>query len=162
MPLTTLTKDPEALTMTVTCDYEAPIDRVWALWADPRKLERWWGPPSYPATFTEHDLRAGGKSAYYMTGPEGDRHAGWWEFVSVDPPREIHARDGFADADGNPMDGLPQMSFRVTLIEAPVGHTCMTVVTQFPSVEEMNQLLEMGMEEGFSSAVGQADAILAE
>ena len=49
-----------------------PIARVWALWADPRKLERWWGPPTFPATVLEHDLRPGGKVSYYMTSPEGE------------------------------------------------------------------------------------------
>lgn len=60
------------------------------LWADPRKLERWWGPPTYPATVVEHDLRAGGKVAYLMTSPEGEQHHGWWKVLEVDeapPPR---------------------------------------------------------------------------
>lgn len=162
MPVTNIQKDLDALTMTVTCEYDASADRVWELWADPRKLERWWGPPSYPATFTEHDLTSGGRAAYYMTGPEGDRHAGWWEFLSVDAPTEIHIRDGFADDDGNANDALPTTTFRVRLVEEPEGHTTMTVTSQFPSREAMDQLIEMGMEEGMREAAGQIDAILAE
>ena len=53
-------KDPATLTMVVTAEFNAPIERVWQLWADPRQLERWWGPPTYPATFVDHNLVPGG------------------------------------------------------------------------------------------------------
>ena len=74
MSVTNVTKDPEALTMSITSRFDAPVERVWQVWADPRRLERWWGPPTYPATVTEHDLAVGGRVRYFMTGPEGDRH----------------------------------------------------------------------------------------
>ena len=45
MTVTAVRKDPETLTMTLTAEFDATPERVWELWADPRKLERWWGPP---------------------------------------------------------------------------------------------------------------------
>ena len=48
--------DPEALTFTITAEFAATPDRIWQLWSDPRQLERWWGPPDWPATFVDHDL----------------------------------------------------------------------------------------------------------
>ena len=59
MTVTAVHKDPDALTMTLTAEFDASPERVWELWADPRQLERWWGPPTYPATFTAHDLAPG-------------------------------------------------------------------------------------------------------
>ena len=56
MTVTAVHKDADALTMTLTAEFDAPPERVWDLWADPRQLERWWGPPGWPATFTSHDL----------------------------------------------------------------------------------------------------------
>jgi len=56
MTVISVVKDAEARTMTITARFDAPIDRVWQVWSDPRQLERWWGPPSYPATVTEHNL----------------------------------------------------------------------------------------------------------
>ena len=50
MTVTAVRKDPEALTMTLDAEFDASPERVWQLWADPRQLERWWGPPTYPAT----------------------------------------------------------------------------------------------------------------
>ena len=107
MPLLEMKKDIEALTMQVRCHFDAPVDRVWQLWADPRQLEQWWGPPSYPATFDTHDFRTGGSVRYHMTGPEGDQSRGWWRMISVDEPKRIELEDGFADADGNPIEGGP-------------------------------------------------------
>ena len=86
MTVTTIDKDTEALTLTLTADFAAPVDAVWELWADPRKLERWWGPPSYPATFVEHDLTPGALVTYFMTSPDGDKHYGWWRIGTVDAP----------------------------------------------------------------------------
>ena len=60
MTVTSIDTDFEALTLTIVADFDAPRERVWELWADPRKLERWWGPPDYPATFERHELTPGG------------------------------------------------------------------------------------------------------
>jgi len=161
MTATDVRKDPTALTMTVTSEWDAPIALVWQLWADPRKLERWWGPPTFPATVVEHDLRPGGKVSYFMTSPEGDRHHGWWKVLSVEEPHRLHLADGFADTDGNPNDALPTTHFTVTFAKLPSGGTRMVIESLFPSREAMDQLIEMGMEQGIAAALGQTDSILA-
>jgi uncharacterized protein YndB with AHSA1/START domain len=161
MTVTDVRKDPTALSMTVASEWEAPIARVWELWADPRKLERWWGPPTYPATVVEHNLHQGGKVTYFMTGPEGDQHHGWWKVLAVDEPHRIELEDGFADADGKPNDALPTTRSIVTLAELPSGGTRMLIEALFPSREAMDQLIEMGMAEGLAAAMGQIAAILA-
>lgn len=97
MTVTDVRKDADALTMTITVQLDASVDRAWQLWADPRQLERWWGPPSHPATFVDHDLQPGGRMSYFMTSPEGEKYHGWWEVLAVDPPRRLEVRDGFAD-----------------------------------------------------------------
>jgi len=135
-------------------------ERAWQLWADPRQLERWWGPPTYPATVVEHDLRAGGVVTYYMTGPEGDQPRGWWKVLEADPPRLLVVEDGFADDNGAPNDAMPTMVMRVEIADR-AGGVAMTIATHFPSLEAMEQLVAMGMEEGLQQAMGQIDAILA-
>ena len=160
MSVTDVRKDLEALTMTVTAEYDVPAERAWALWADPRQLERWWGPPAYPATVVEHDLSDGGRVAYYMTGPEGDRHRGWWQVLESRPPRLLVIDDGFADADGTRLNDPPVCRMRVEIADRPGGVTC-TVTTTFPSLEALEQLLAMGMDEGLRLAMGQIDEILA-
>jgi len=161
MTVTNIEKSPEALTMTVTAEFDAPVERVWRLWDDPRQLERWWGPPTYPATVVHHDLTVGGAVDYVMTGPDGDRSRGWWRVLAVDPPRSLEFEDGFADDAGTPNPEMPTMTIRVHLDERAGGGTRMAVVTTFPSVEVMEQMVAMGMDEGMTSAMGQMDALLA-
>jgi uncharacterized protein YndB with AHSA1/START domain len=161
MTVTAVRKDPEQLTMTLDAEFDASPERVWQLWADPRQLERWWGPPTYPATFTRHDLAPGSRVEYHMTGPEGDQPRGFWDIVEVDPPRVLVFRDGFANEDGSPNTDLPANEVRVTIAEAG-GRTRMSIASIFASTAAMEQVLAMGMEDGLTQAVGQIDAILAE
>jgi uncharacterized protein YndB with AHSA1/START domain len=155
-------KDPQALTMTIEAEFDATPERVWQLWADPRQLERWWGPPTYPATVTRHDLATGGRVDYQMTGPTGDRHHGSWEVLEVEPPRHILFRDHFANADGTPNTNLPVTTIHVTIEALAQGRTRMTIESTFPTIEAMEQVLAMGTDEGLRQAVGQIDTILAE
>jgi uncharacterized protein YndB with AHSA1/START domain len=155
-------KDPASLTMTITTDLDVPVARAWQLWADPRQLERWWGPPTYPATVVDHDLVPGGRVRYFMTGPDGDKANGYWDVLEVEVPRRLELRDGFADDSGAPNASMPTTTMTVTLTERDGGGTRMVVVSRFPTLEAMEQLLAMGMEEGIAAAVGQIDAILAD
>ena len=161
MTVTSVHKDPDALTMTITAELDAPVERAWQLWADPRQLERWWGPPTYPATVVDHDLVTGGRVTYFMTGPDGDRFHGWWQILAVEPPNRLELKDGFADASGRPNDALPTTTSVVTLTERDGGGTLMAIETQFPSLQAMEQLVSMGMEEGMAAAMGQIAEILA-
>jgi uncharacterized protein YndB with AHSA1/START domain len=148
--------------MTLDAEFDASPERVWQLWADPRQLERWWGPPTYPATFTKHDLAVGSRVEYHMTGPEGDQPKGYWDVLEVEPPRLIVVRDGFANDDGSPNDDFPTGEMRVTIAPIGDGRTRMSIESISPSLEAMEQVLAMGQEEGLKQAVGQIDAILAE
>ena len=160
MSVASVEKDLDTLTLTVVADFDAPLERVWDLWADPRKLERWWGPPGYPATVTKHELTAGGEVAYYMTGPDGKRYGGWWEVIEVDPPRSIRFRDGFADEEGNRVEEMPVREAVVVLSERD-GGTRMEMRATYAERGQFEQVLEMGMEQGIREAMGQMDALLA-
>jgi uncharacterized protein YndB with AHSA1/START domain len=161
MTVTAVHKDTEALSLTLDAEFPASPDRVWQLWSDPRQLEQWWGPPTYPATFTRHELRPGGRVDYHMTGPDGDRHHAYWDVQEVDPPHSLMVHDGFAGEDGSPNTEMPTNELRVTIEEIAEGRTRMSIVSTFPNTEAMEQLIAMGMAEGLTAAVGQIDEILA-
>lgn len=101
----------------------------------------------------------GSTASYYMTGPDGDRPRGWWKFRKIERPRYLEITDGFADEEGNPDEQMPVGTFTVDLDEVD-GGTRMRVVSAFGSVEDMEKLIEMGMEEGMKQAMGQIDALL--
>ena len=162
MTVTAVRKDPEALTLTLDAEFDASPERVWQLWADPRQLERWWGPPTYPATFTRHDLSIGSRVEYHMTGPGGDQPKGYWDIVEVAPPHRLVFIDGFANEDGTPNADMPGNTALVTIQKTEAGRTRMSIQSTYPSTAAMEQNLAMGMEQGLTEAVGQIDAILAE
>jgi uncharacterized protein YndB with AHSA1/START domain len=161
MTVTDVQQDAEALTLTVTAELDATLQQAWQLWADPRLLERWWGPPTYPATVVDHDLAPGGQVSYYMTGPEGDRVHGWWRVTEASPPKGLEFEDGFADAGGEPDPTKPTMIMQVSIQESLGGRTQMAIRTSFSSAEDMEQMAAMGMAEGMTTAVSQIDALLA-
>jgi len=154
-------KNAEARTLTITARFDAPPTRVWQVWEDPRQLERWWGPPTYPATVLHHDLTPGGEVTYLMTGPEGDKHHGWWKVSAVDAPRSLTFDDGFGDDASRPDPDFPVASIHVTLEPEGPAVTLMRIVTTYPTSEAFEQLLAMGMAEGMREALGQIPALLA-
>lgn len=161
MTVVDLKKDTTNHTMTIVSEYPASPERVWELWADPRLLERWWGPPTYPATVTDHELSPGGSVRYFMTGPEGDRYHGAWRVNEVEAPHRIEVEDVFVNDDGTVNADMPVSRMSVAIEDAGEGTTRMTITSRFASLEAMQQLVEMGMEEGIRQALGQTDALLA-
>ncbi len=159
MTVVSTRKDTEALTLEFVTEFDAPVERVWQVWEDPRQLERWWGPPGWPATFEQFDFAPGGDVGYYMTGPDGTRAHGWWRMVAVEPPHRIELVDGFANEDGTHNDEYGTSSMVATL-EPHGDGTRMRIVSTFESVDQLDKMLAMGMEEGMKLALGQIDDLL--
>jgi uncharacterized protein YndB with AHSA1/START domain len=159
LSITSVDTDYDNLTITLIADFDAPIERVWDLWSDPRKLERWWGPPTDPATFQTLDLTPGGEATYVMTGPD---RATWgaWRVTAVDAPTSLEFADAFADQDGRRIADMPVHTVRVWLAERD-GGTRMEMHLTFESREDMEKLISTGIVEGLRQAVGQIGALLA-
>jgi uncharacterized protein YndB with AHSA1/START domain len=158
LSITSVDMDYDNLTITLVADFDAPIQQVWELWSDPRKLERWWGPPTDPATVEKHALTPGGEVTYFMTGPEGDTW-GMWRVTAVDPPTSLEFTDAFAEPDGTPIADMPVSTVTVQLTERD-GGTRMEMRLMLESREDMERLLSTGVVDGLRQAVGQMDALL--
>lgn len=161
MPVTDVMKDIDNRTLTITAEFAAPVERVWAIYEDPRQLERVWGPPDYPATFVSHELRPGTISSYYMTSPQGERIGGYMQISEVAPTDRFAFRDGFADGDLNPDLDMPTAT-SVYRFEAVDGGTRAVYTSVYDTAEALQTVLEMGVEEGSRTAIDQIDAVLAE
>jgi len=159
MPVTDVHTDPENLTMTLVADFAAPVERLWAAFSDPRQLERFWGPPGWPATFTAFDLSVGGRANYRMAGPKGETSAGSWEFLAIEAPNRFEVLDSFVDDEGAPLDGFPamRMSFEFSATE---NGSRLTNTTYFASAEALEQVIAMGAVEGATMAMNQLDRVL--
>lgn len=162
MTVCAVDKNPEAKTMVITTEFKATITAVWQLWADPRLLERWWGPPGYPAKFDYDELTPGGTISYYMTGEDPSvRFDGRWNVVEVDPPVRLVVEDADVDENGTPTDGNSMTRLEID-IEAVGDITRMVVTTHFDSIEGMEQSIAMGVLEGMTACLSQIDDLLAE
>jgi uncharacterized protein YndB with AHSA1/START domain len=161
MTVISSTKSAETLSFTLVAEFDADVERVWQIWEDPRQLERWWGPPTWPATFVKHEFIPGGEASYYMTGPGGEKAGGWWRITALEPPRRLEFDDGFADDNGAPVEAMGTTHATV-MLEDLGGRTRMTVLSTFESEEQMGKMIEMGMEDGMKEAAGQIDSLLAE
>ena len=132
MPVTDVNRDLDALTLTITAEFDAGA----------------------------HDRSPGGRAAYFMTSPEGQKYHGCWRIEEAEPPSRLRFEDGFADDKGNPNPELPTTIATVTIAETD-GATTMSTQSKFGSREGMEQVIEMGMEQGMVEALGQIDTLLA-
>jgi uncharacterized protein YndB with AHSA1/START domain len=161
VPVTDVAHDLDSLTLVITAEFAAPIERVWQVYADPRQLEQVFGPPSHPATFVAHELAPGGAAHYFMTSPEGEKYYGWWRIITVDEPNSFTFDDGFAGDDTfAPLADMP-VSRNVYAFESIDGGTRATFTGTYESAAGLQQVLDMGVVEGATSAINQIDTLLA-
>ena len=159
MPVTAVTTDPEALTMTLQADFAAPVERLWEAVTDPRRLERFWGPPGWPATFSAFDMTVGGRADYRMTGPRGESSAGTWEFLAIDAPHRFEVLDRFADDNGDVVPDLP--ASRLTFRFSAVGDgSRLDSVSYFESAHALEEVVAMGAIDDATLALNQLDSVL--
>jgi uncharacterized protein YndB with AHSA1/START domain len=162
MSVPEVTKDFENLTMTVTADLHASAERAWQLWADGGQFAQWWGPPGYPVTVVDHDLRTGGRINFFMTGSDGERHDNTWEVVTADPPRSFEIRDADVDENGRPNDGNAMTAMIISFVERTDDDSVMEISTHFDSRTGMEEVLSVGIEEGMCTVVSQIEGVLAD
>jgi uncharacterized protein YndB with AHSA1/START domain len=161
MPVTDVSHDLDARTLTIVADFASPPKRIWEVYADPRQLERIWGPPTHPATFVDHELVPGGRMNYYMTSPEGEKYYGYWEVETVDEPNNFTFDDGFAlDEEFTKNPDLPVGRNAFSFAEHD-GGTRATFVSTYATPEALQEVLDMGVVEGASSAINQIDDLVA-
>lgn len=161
MPVTDVHHDVDTRTLTIVAEFAAPPERIWQIYADPRQLEKVWGPPTYPATVVDHDLTPGGRVHYFMTSPEGTKHAGYWLVMEVDEPTSLVFEAGIAHPDFTPDPDVPPATNRYRF-ETSGGGTRAVYLSTYPTAAGLEQALAMGVREGTAGAIGQIDDVLAE
>ena len=148
MPVTDVHHDLDARTLTITAEFAAPVERVWEVYADPRQLERVWGPPAYPATFVDHDLAPGGRMNYFMTSPEGEKYYAYWDIADRRRAARLLLQGRLRrrrDLHANPE--MPE-STQVYAFADDDGGTRATFVATYADAESLQKVLDMGAVEG--------------
>ncbi|MHA6523723.1 SRPBCC family protein [Tessaracoccus sp. G1721] len=160
MPVIDVQKYLDQRRLTMTAEFAAPVERLWQLYSDPRQLEKVWGPPTHPATFVDHALTPGGRTTYFMTGPDGEKYYGYWDVTDVQELSSFTFADGFANEDFTPDESLP-VGINTYSFTSHDGGTRVVYDSVYATVEGLQQVLDMGMIEGATGAINQIDAFLA-
>jgi len=153
-------KEPEHKKITVIRQYDAPVQEVWNAWTKSDTLDQWWAPKPWKARTKSMDFRPGGSWLYVMQGPDGTQQWSRFDFASVEPQEQFSGTDGFTDADGEINKALPQLHWTNTFKAAGKG-TSVEIVIDFPSKEDVDKILEMGFEQGFTAGLQNLEDLLA-
>ncbi|MFS0738405.1 SRPBCC family protein [Sphingomonas sp. 1P06PA] len=128
---------------------DAPVDAVWRAWTE--HGGEWFCPRPWTAEIVAQELRAGGRSAIVMRGPQGEEHAHEGVFLEVVPQRRIVSTDAFTAG------WAPAGPFMVRIDEFAEegGRTRYTAIARHWTVEARDQHAAMGFEAGWGAASDQ-------
>jgi uncharacterized protein YndB with AHSA1/START domain len=138
--------------------FDAPRELVFEAWTDADHLKQWWGPRTYPASYCSVDLRVGGAWHYCLRGPEGQEAWGKAMYVEITPPERLVFDDSFSDRDGNIVPPTTRMTLT---FEDRDGKTLMRGRSLYASPEDLQKVLEMGVEQGMNETLDRLDEHLA-
>jgi uncharacterized protein YndB with AHSA1/START domain len=157
---TTFTKDVANNKMFITREFEGTVADVWKSWTDAKLLDQWWAPKPWKAKTKSMDFREGGRWIYAMMGPEGEQHWALAEYRKIVPLKSIEALDAFGDEAGNINTEFPRMNWTIAFKSSSAG-TKVEIEIKFSSKGDLEKIIEMGFQEGFTAAHDNLDELLA-
>ena len=156
---TQFTKDLANNKMIVTHQCDADIDTVWDMWTKSELLDLWWAPKPWKTETKSQSFKNGGRWIYVMVGPNGERHGSFADYRNIVPKKTFEAKDGFSDENGVVNKDMPQTDWKYAF-EKSVDGTKVTVTLLAPG-SQLQKLLDMGFEEGFTMGLSNLDEQLA-
>jgi uncharacterized protein YndB with AHSA1/START domain len=131
----------------ITREFDAPRHLVYRAWTTPELVRRWWSGHRGEMTVAEIDLRVGGAWRYAMNAIGGFEVAFHGEFREIVPDERLVYTEIFEGAPG----GEAAVN-TVTFAEAG-GRTTVTILTELPSKQVRDMILESGMETGMQEGM---------
>jgi uncharacterized protein YndB with AHSA1/START domain len=155
---------PQAPTTTVTTPtereiriervFDAPRDRVFAVYTDPELIPEWWGPRGTTTIVDRMDVRPGGGWRFVMRGPDGSESGFRGTYREVTPPERIVQTFEW--------EGMPgHVSVETATLEDLGDRTKVTTTSIFHTTEERDGMLASGMEGGLNETYARLDELLA-
>jgi len=157
---TQITKDLANKKLFIVREFDASPANVWKAWTEKELLDQWWAPKPWKAETKKMDFREGGTWLYCMAGPEGEAHWCLVNFKTIIKQNSFTGLDAFCDENGNINQDFPTMQWKVDFSKTDSG-TKIRVEVAFSSEADLEKIVEMGFEEGFTSALGNLDELLA-
>lgn len=161
-----VTKDLENKKLIIEYVANGPIEKVWQAYTDKDTFEKWWGPEGWETTAKEFDFKPGGRVHYGMKCVD-ERQGEWFgqtswgvmDIQSVDLSKSFTYKDYFSDDQGVLNTEMPAILVANEFVEED-GKTKITSTSLADSAEQIEELIKMGMVEGFSSQLNKLDQML--
>lgn len=154
-------RDLATKTIRVERTFAAPLETVWNAWTTADILDQWWGPAPWHAETTTLELKVGGMWHYAMVGPDGERSYCRADYDVVQPPHRFAGQDSFCDEHGTMMSDPPGMHWDVQFESVDATTTNVMVTIQFATEADMEKIVAMGFQQGFTTGMEQLEALLA-
>jgi uncharacterized protein YndB with AHSA1/START domain len=152
-------KDPANKKMTIVRSFDAPVADVWRAWTEKELLDQWWAPKPWKAETKSMDFRVGGYWLYAMVGPDNTKHWARADYTDINPKKSFSVTDSFCDENGNKNNSAPSMKWKNSFSEKGEG-TDVTVEISFDRAEDLQTILDMGFEQGFTAGLNQLEELL--
>lgn len=149
-----LVVERERLSYTMSRVFNAPRELVWKAMTDPQHMAQWWGPRQYTTLVEQMDVREGGAYRYIHTNDAGERHVFYGTFLQMVPPERLSYTFEYEPWAGHASTDT------IYLEELENGKTKVTSVTTFNNIEDMEGMLQSGMEEGSTESWDRLEELL--
>ena len=157
---TEVIKDLQNKKMTVTRHFDATVEHVWRAWTESDLLDQWWAPKPYHVETKTMNFKPGGYWLYAMVGPEPSKTWCKFDYGTIHPNKSFEGADMFCDEDGKKNPEFASMKWKVAFHPVTTG-TKVIVEISFDKEEDMQKILEMGLEQGFTMALNNLEEVLA-
>jgi uncharacterized protein YndB with AHSA1/START domain len=156
---TKVKKDLEDKSITISREFKAPVEMVWRAYTEKEFLDKWWGPSPWRAETKSMEFREGGHWLYAMVSPENQKHWAKMNYSKINKHHKIEKQDFFCDETGKENDMFPPSNGSVVFTKTESG-TNVDYKLKFTSQEGLDQLIQMGFEQGMSMCLEQLETLL--
>ncbi|VXB90681.1 ATPase [Flavobacterium sp. 9AF] len=152
------TINKENNTVNVKRAFNANLQNTWDAWTKPEILDLWWAPKPYQTITKSMDFREGGTWLYAMKSPENEYHWCKNDYLKIITLHSFTGLDAFCDEEGKVSNEMPRTQWTNTFIENTDNNTTMvSIVAQYESLEDLEKIIALGFQEGFSMALSNLD-----
>lgn len=153
------TVNKENKTIHVKREFNAELEWVWKAWTTPEILDQWWGPAPWRAETKYMDFNPGGYWLYAMVSPEGEKHWSKMDYISIETEKSFTGKDGFSDENGVINKDFPQNRWE-NEFSYQNDRTLVSIISYFDTLEDLEQIIAMGFEQGFTAGLNQLEVLL--
>ncbi len=156
---TLVIKNLQEKSILVSRTFNAPLTNVWRAYTESEFLDQWWGPSPWHAETKSMDFKPGGYWLYAMVGPEGEKHWGRMNYITIKPHTHFEMEDVFCDENGHINSSLPVSKGRMVFTETANG-TLVEFKMMYAMEEDVQKIIDMGFEQGITICLEQLQALL--